>query len=136
MEKGKSSNVGSARCRFKRVRRVETKVEIKRRRQRQATCGCQCLNDVFWILVLANAANVSCSLLNGESADVPEDICSGLVAAFRAVCNGYRYTPKAIFSMDDTVMHCRVWIRVLRSARYIIVKSLADDHPFYTTTPM
>ena len=28
--------------------------------------------------------------------------CSGLIAAFSTVCNGYRYTPKAIFSVDDT----------------------------------
>ena len=50
---------------------------------------------------------IRCSVLNGESADVPEDIVvdSGLVAALPAVCNGY--TPKAIFSVDDTVMHCR-----------------------------
>ena len=41
MEKGKSSTLGWARCRFKRLRRVETKVEIKRKWQRQATCGCQ-----------------------------------------------------------------------------------------------
>ena len=32
------------------------------------------MNDVFWILVRGNATNVRCSVLNGESADVPEDI--------------------------------------------------------------
>ena len=31
MEKGKSLTLGSARCRFKRLRRVETKVEIKQK---------------------------------------------------------------------------------------------------------
>ena len=38
---GKVINFGSARCRFNRLRRVETKVEIKRKWQQQATCGCQ-----------------------------------------------------------------------------------------------
>ena len=36
--------------------------------------------------------------------------CSGLVVALPAVCNRYRYTPKAIFSVDDTVMHCRMCV--------------------------
>ena len=38
--------------------------------------------------------------------------CSGLVAAFLAACNGYGYTPTAIFSVDDTVMHCRMYLCV------------------------
>ena len=60
------------------------------------------MNDVLWILVLGNAANVRCTVLDGENVDVPG------IAAFPAVCNGYRYTLKAIFSVDETVMLCRV----------------------------
>ena len=79
MEKGKSSTLGSVRCRFKRLRRVET----------------------------GNAANVGlrCSVLNGENADVPEDI-GGLVAALPAVCNGY--THESHFQCGRySAMHCR-----------------------------
>ena len=71
------------------------------------------IRTIFSVLnpgFFGNAANVGrrrSVFINGESADVPEDIvkCSGLVAALPAVCNGY--TPKVIFSVDDTVMHCR-----------------------------
>ena len=50
MENGKSSTLGSARCRFKSLRRVETKVEIKRRGQRQATLNVRTMFSESWLL--------------------------------------------------------------------------------------
>ena len=87
-------------------------------------------------MFFGNAANVGLrrSVLNGERVDMPEKHCSGLVAAFSAVCNGYRYTPKAIFSVDATV-NALPYVGPIRVFRKI-VKSLANDHPSYTTTPM
>ena len=84
-----------------------------------------------------NAANVGLhrSVLNGESADVPEDIVVDWSLRYprSALATGTPHT----FSVDDTVMHCRIC--VFRSANVIwglIVKSLAYDHPSYTTTPI
>ena len=69
-------------------------------------------------MVLGNAANVGLcwSVLNGESADVPEDIVVDWSLRYprSATATG---TPKAIFSVDDTVMHCRRC--VFRSAYFI-----------------
>ena len=88
--------------------------------------------------LFGNAANECCSVLNGESADVPEDIVhSGLVAAFPAVCNGYRYTPKAIFSVDDTecIAVCGYvcpGVHMLYNSQVDYYdKPLADGHPSY-----
>ena len=63
--------------------------------------------------VVGNAANVCCSVLNGESADVPDGIVVDWSLRFP------RYTPKAMFSVDDAVMHCRMWIRVFRGVHVI-----------------
>ena len=81
---------------------IESKVEIKRRWQRQATCGCQYyyVNDVFWILVFGNVANVRCSVLSGKSADMPEDIIVDWSLRFPRSVTATG-TPKAVFSVDD-----------------------------------
>ena len=143
VEKGKSSTLGSARCWFKRLRRVETKVEKKRRWQRQATRGYQYWNDVFWILVFGNAVNVClrCSVLNGKSADVPEDIVVDWSLRYpRSATARYQYTRKP-FSVWTTLLCIAVCVcsgvhMLYRASEGLIVKSLADDHPPYTTTPM
>ena len=51
----------------------------------------------------------------------------GLVAALPAVWNGYRYTPKAISNVDDTVMHCRMC--VFRSAHIGPDSQLPRERP-------
>ena len=69
-------------------------------------------------LLVENAANIRYSVLNGESADVPEDIVADCSLCFP--CNGYRCTPKEdIFSVDETVMQCSMQICVYRSAHVI-----------------
>ena len=135
-----SSTLGSARCRLKRLRRVENKLEIKRRWQRQATRGCHYLNAVFWILVFGNASNAGlhCSVLNGESADVPEHIVVAWSLRFRGMqqlplhpeihfqCGRYCYALPYVGP-----------IRVFRGAHVAPrkkVKSLANDHPSNTGT--
>ena len=77
-----------------------------------------------------NVANVRRSVLNGKSADVPEDIAADWSSCVsRGLQRLTAVHPKAMFSVDDTVMHCRTRIRVFRSARYKIVPS-----PSWTTT--
>ena len=69
--------------------------------------------------------------------------CSGLVAAFSTVCNGYRYTrkPFSVCTILLCIAVCRPCTCVpgctcLTCAPRKIVKSLANDYPSYTTTPM
>ena len=103
--------------------------------------GCQYLNDVFWILVFGNAANVGLRrpVLNGESADVPDNI----VVLDRCVFCGMQQLPVHPESHFQCGRYCYAMpyvglIRVFRGAcaPRKIVKSLANDHPSYTTTPM
>ena len=90
---------------------------------------CSVLNPGFF----GNAANVGlrCSVLNGESADVPGDIVVDWSLRYPRSATAGPYTPKAIFS----VCVCSGG-HMLYRAYSIIVKSLADDHPSYTTTSM
>ena len=66
-----------------------------------------------------DVANVKCSVLNGKSADVPEDIVEDWSLRFPRSATATRYTLKAIFRVDDTVTHCCMWIHVFRSAHVI-----------------
>ena len=87
-------------------------------------------------MVFGNVANVRCSVLNGESADVPEDIVVDWSLRFlrsatatgtlesHFQCGRHCY---ALPYVDTCITECTC---------YIIVKSLADDHPYYMTTPM
>ena len=97
------------------------------------------IRTIFSILnpVFLNAANVGlrCSVLNIESANVPEDIVVDWSLRYSRSATARPYTTKAIFSVDDTV---NIFIVVsvcsgghmLYMAYSIIVNSLADnDHP-------
>ena len=91
------------------------------------------LNPVFF----GNAANVSlsCSVLNGESAEVPEDIVVDWSLRYPRSATA---TPRKPFSVWRILLIC-IAVGVFRRAHVIwglIVKSLADDHPSYTTTSM
>ena len=67
-------------------------------------------------------------MLNGESVDVPEDIVADWSLRFpRSATATGTHTPKAIFSVDDTVKDCRTCVP--ECTCYKIVKSLVDDHP-------
>ena len=100
--------MGSARCRFKRLGRVENKLEIK------LTCdnGMRCVDVNIRTIFsescfFGNAANVDLrrSMLNGESADVPENIvvASSLRYPWFAMATG---TPRKPFSVW-TILLCR-----------------------------
>ena len=126
-------------------------MEIKRRWQRK--CGYQYLNNVFWtwvyearsqnipiagrliqqkgIIVGGNAAN-GC----GESAGEPDDTVADWSLRFHKVCNGHRYTPKDILSVNETVLYCSMYACTGLHIIKIIVKPRVDDHRSFTTTPM
>ena len=57
---------------------------------------------------------LGCSVINEESADVLEDAVTDWSLRFPAFCNGYRYTPKDIFSADTCVMDCIPTYKVKR----------------------
>ena len=101
------------------------------------------MNDVFWVLfgyiimmpVLEISLDISSRLIQVqccwkrcqrmlfcESADMPEDIAVDWSLSF----------PR---SVDYTVMHYRIYIMCVLEC-YKTVKSLIDDHPSFTTTPM
>ena len=76
-------NFGVGKMQIQEVAKRETKVDVNISTMFSESC------------FFGNAAKVGlrCSVLNGESADVPE------VAAFPAVCNGYPGTPRKPFSV-------------------------------------
>ena len=83
-----------------------------------------------------NAANVRCSVLNGENAGVPEDIVVDWSLRFprSAMATGTSRKPSAVWTIVLCIMY--VDTCVPECTFYKIVKSLTDGHPSYTTTPM
>ena len=71
-------------------------------------------------------------MLNDESADVPEDIVMDW-SLRSATATG---TPRKPFSVWKTVMPVCGCFGVHYVIYGLIVKSLADYHPSFTTTPM